>query len=695
MTIGRWGTISFQVPDFLEDIRQSINDVADLLITVLDVALVALNLIKTFALAFLNPILFLIESIMALLEDFLADFRQIGLYITGDWALLDYPETTSVEPAFLEGGFHNLLGGYNEYERRMLSRLTDITDPTRPNVSPSTTCLAAFFYLSVDTSAISKLKAFLESLAAFFNFSYGEVNPQPTPLISQIQYGNSAGSFGNLLSFNTQPPEKAQITWRLSKNTTRYPYNTFSPQAPGGFIVSVSTLPEPIPLKFTRVINDSSTTKNNKGQTQQSRSLEGDCVNTQGEPVFLYGGADSLYNPVSYNDTIASDKVKEGSVQVFGLLPDDSILDLTLLKKDDTYFFQRYFRVESDGLPIFDYSTILNLADLPHHAEVSIEDSKVVLKDLGLASTYYVSICSCDQDTSRDEDSFKWDIPFSIQRANTPNVTLPLTLTGGVTSNTVSPWSPVKSFTRPSHDYHDFYKIVSSALYILILSRIDLKNNEEVSDFNDASLKDVFQEGVTKGRTGLEPFRKVLNTLFPEGFEAYINKSNKDPKMFRVDLKTRVSDYVKRLYDTNAFDPQTVSFLKEQTPNLFDLTIPQLLQSTGFSNQGASVRGLEGEVSFFDLFENDFSYFGFAPNPKSIGLPLDVAESESLTISAREPGFFVKSEKLEFKTVVPPEQAPLEVFNARGIVKKAYVSGADSEGIVLPIVRTTCYLCLL
>ena len=41
MADGEWGTIQLAVPDFLEDLRETINSVAEVLITALDVALAA------------------------------------------------------------------------------------------------------------------------------------------------------------------------------------------------------------------------------------------------------------------------------------------------------------------------------------------------------------------------------------------------------------------------------------------------------------------------------------------------------------------------------------------------------------------------------------------------------------------------------------------------------------------------------
>ena len=99
---GQWGTLQFQMPDFLEDARDAINDVADFLLTFLDIALAALQVVKAFAKSYLDPIAAIVQSIVDIVKAFIDSLKSIGLYITGDWGLMKYP-------------FEDLKGGFQEY----------------------------------------------------------------------------------------------------------------------------------------------------------------------------------------------------------------------------------------------------------------------------------------------------------------------------------------------------------------------------------------------------------------------------------------------------------------------------------------------------------------------------------------------------------------------------------------------------
>ena len=170
---GEWGTISFELPDFLTDVREAINSIAEFLLAFLDIALEALQLIKAFAVGFLDPLAALVQAVIDQINALLDNLKDLGIYITGDWALLEHP-------------YDDLRGGFTEYERRMVARMTDFTDPTRPDVSSAVEVFAAFFYLSVDFSGISRLVQFVRQLLDMFNQSFNPSGSPPVPVVTGI-----------------------------------------------------------------------------------------------------------------------------------------------------------------------------------------------------------------------------------------------------------------------------------------------------------------------------------------------------------------------------------------------------------------------------------------------------------------------------------------------------------------------------
>ena len=135
--MSEWTTVSLDLDPLLEPIKpilQTIDSVLAMIIAILNIVNAILNIIKAFLIGLLDPIRPIIEAIIQEVRNFIHDIRQIGVYITGDWTLCKYP-------------FTDLVGGYGKYEKRMMARLMDSSDPNRPNWSSRSSAVGAFFYV--------------------------------------------------------------------------------------------------------------------------------------------------------------------------------------------------------------------------------------------------------------------------------------------------------------------------------------------------------------------------------------------------------------------------------------------------------------------------------------------------------------------------------------------------------------------
>ena len=253
-TGGKWGTVSFTIPDFLQEVRDAVNDFAELLLTFLEIANLALEFVKAFIKAFIDPLVAIIEAIIAAILEFLRSLKDIGLYITGDWALLGWPP-------------EDLRGGFQGFERRMIARLTDRTDPTRPDVPSTTEVLGFFTYLSVDPTDFERLLNFIITLMKLFGLSFfPDSSSLPVPTIRAIKYGSGALGVDTSFQFKPldealgknvndapqPPPQRCRVTWVTRPASQKHPLNPFPMLGPSGYLVTVSTIPEGIPLKFAR-----------------------------------------------------------------------------------------------------------------------------------------------------------------------------------------------------------------------------------------------------------------------------------------------------------------------------------------------------------------------------------------------------------------------------------------------------------
>ena len=82
--LNEWGKADLIVPDFLKDVRDGVNEVAEFLLTVLNIASDVLDLIKNFVFDFANPINLIIKELLGLVKSLLNDLRNLGVYVYKD-----------------------------------------------------------------------------------------------------------------------------------------------------------------------------------------------------------------------------------------------------------------------------------------------------------------------------------------------------------------------------------------------------------------------------------------------------------------------------------------------------------------------------------------------------------------------------------------------------------------------------------
>lgn len=494
-----WKTTSLQFPDFLEGTRDSVNDFATLLLESLQIANTALDLAKNFILSYTNPLLAIAQAFKAEIEALIEDISKIGLYLTGDWKL---------EP-------NDLVGGFQGYEQRMLSRLLDSEDPTRPDVTNRTRVFAAFFYFNVDISEIGRLYSSIQSLISLFHLKINPPQYLPKPNIVDLKYGRAGQSFFTNFeqSLGRGVPPVYRIYYEAKPPVP--PLNILPPPPPAGFIITVSTVKEGIPILY-----------NNK----PTRDFKGD-------PFLLYGGYDII---------------GDGLPSMVGLLGKEEF-DLSSLKSGDEYLLQRVFYKSEDVFAEWfteRFVSELRYEDMPHRAEVV----DGVLVDRGRATTFYIRIASCSAEVLED---FQVDVTLTEQKAGRDPVLY-------YTANGLSPWSEPKKVVFPSQNTRDYIQALKTALLVLALSRVDAQQSEE------------FEIGKVKSLTGLEQFSFILNHLFDEGSRVY-DKTLSHPLEFRQSLYQKIEDLVERLYETQHQSEYLEQYVVDNTEDLRAVTWNDLL----------------------------------------------------------------------------------------------------------------------
>ena len=616
---GEWGTLSLTPPTAaLNDILAPINSVADFIIAVLDIALLALNLVKTILRSYLDPVVSLVQAIVDELLALARSLEGIGIYFAGDWDLLSYP-------------FEDLKGGFANYERRMIARLTDRTDPTRPDVSSSIQTFAGFLYLSVDGAEIHRLLALMSQLERLFNVSFKPKSPLPTPTITNVIYGSDAtsilnfDSLVNLVRFDPTPPSIARISWKVNPPTTENPLKPFPPLPPKYYLITVSTIPDGIKLYYDRPRSDTDTKAAQDGKKAQPREY-GPVLDRRGVPVVLYGGAQMLaFDKATFgwdSSVDSNGNVLAGRARVYGVMDaaNNSIIPLEHLVYDQpvtqsgggtafqsTVLWQKTFTVDPIETSLQwatdEFTFDLNLDDLPYHATVEMVNGKTQIKGIHRPSTYYVRVATTGPSSINSDAEFEslrnrfiYNLESQAAKENATASGQPFIVNVGKEEDAgqafvLSEWSEPKTLTFSNASTRDYLDAVRAALAVLVLCRVDLTVIDELADLVEAGVLEAAKDGkrmlpdVALKATNLEQYRHLLDFVYPD-FTRAVKAKGGTPAAFRKDLLDRVTQLATDLYQTTGPMPAAEAAVVAATETLRSVKWSEILADRrGATNQ--------------------------------------------------------------------------------------------------------------
>lgn len=657
--VGTWQTVNLGIPDFLEEVREAVDQFFSLLIQILNILLQILEILKTFAIGFLDPIIALIEALLALLEAILNDLRQAGLYLHGDWSLLKGPE------------FRNLLGGFTAYERRMITRLVDRRDPNRPNISSFSACIAVFLYVSVDISALERLIRLIRGILALFTRKI----PLPRSLGAVVQLRATYGYEGAAVTSFAKPgffPTREQlkneklsdafnavnITWRMAPTPGNF-LTTFAQLPPSGFLVEVSTISQGITVQYDKPIKGA-----NEGQEDNKGRDVGTAVNEDGQPIVLFGGYDQLRveDSLQFNEGVTGQgpfrQLKPLSVRVFGVksLSDAAPIQFSDLKDaSGNYYIQKTFYTSGFAGAFFPgkgYGITIPFEEMPFDAEFGYEGGLSKFKPTGRPSKFFVRVRAVSKTIKKPED-FAYDVARVFFDDVGNPVTLPLVqpfpFEEATTPGDAGPLSAPLEIVFPGGATEEYLRCVVSALAVMVLSRADLPvkvgtsstegdaptihtfnypPTEEDLEFEGASSSWSGYEGQARKYTQLEELAGVLTPqlLGRKWRVAKFYESTNNLARWRKRLLARCVNLTNRMYRENrppaSLEEVVVSTCKDLLDFKFDL--------------GES-------VSIIEALSSREVKSGLAPNPLSIGITSpgrNVEQMEDPGLLARAEHFF-------------------------------------------------------
>lgn len=710
-TQGEWGTVQFGIPDFLQDAREDVNNFAEMLIAGLEVLNLALDFVKTFVKAFLDPLAAIIEAIIAEIVAILNDLRQIGIYITGDWALLGMPP-------------EDLRGGYQNYERRMIARMTDRNDPTRPEISSRTKVFGFFAYDSVDVSELERLLNFIANIIRLFGLSFfPDTSRLPVPFIKDTSYSANVFDFRSLIdtltTWDGTPPQKARVTWVTQPASQKHPLNPFPVFGPSGYLVTVSTLEEGIALKYSRPRSNTDQ-KESQGQKVQPREYGSIVGKGSRFPVVLHGGAEMLRlvgSAFEYNRNMENGAPKNGSCQVFGVADPNSnaVIPLEDLGTADrlgelgdgrgaSFLLQRTFLVEStETLAQWfagEYSAVLDIADMPLRARWTRDaEGKLIVTREGPASVYYVRVWSVGGKIADREEVPQWDFRSEIAapQAFTSGQPFFIDMRSGDAA-LGSPSAPRKLTFANAHTA-EYLHALQTALLLLVLTRSDMPFLDEIAAAKTQEVADRYLAGGWAGQgfalkpTGLEVARHLLDRLYPDK-DSLSRPQN--PLVWRADLYRRIKQLALEMYEQTGPMPASEAHVVEATTELRNCTWSQVLKEyprdleSAWREEVLFRLGEGQEPRLLDLFNPDnpmsrLTQFGFCPNIYATGIPEEDVDELFFVpgaLTGREDEFVVWGGgqlQLTFATGSPELTREL-LENAPESLRRIYEKFLDPQG---------------
>jgi len=670
--VGKWQTVSLEVPDFLEPVRQAIDAFFSFLIRILNILLAVLEILKVFMTGLLDPLIAIIEAIKRLIEALLNDLRQLGIYIHGDFYSLDGPD------------FQALKGGYRAYQQRMVARLQDRSDPNRPNISSFSTCIAVFLYVGVDLRGVNRIIQLIKSILSLFSRRF--------PIRSLNQVVRVDATYGydgaTIFSFNksffrgfdfkhedvdeniNSPYNAVNLTWQMAPIPgPTFPDTPIIP--PAGFLVEFSTAEEGIKIVTERVIEGSAQSMTLQNQPARTEIVE--CLDEDGRPVILRGGAQQLdlRGAVNWNDAvdITTGEMKTDAVRVYGIknLNDQAPVQLSDLREGSKHYIQKTFFVgvaQNIFFPGKGFGATFQFDDMPFEAEWKVNSFTKRLQrfnDNRQPEEYFVRVRAVNR-SIKSADGFQYTIDQTSLRDREGPV-LPVARQPDVDLNDLGPPSPVARILFPDASTQLYLRAVAEALAVMALSRSDIPVTlgklgklvnyppgfgDVLADGLIAPFWETYQD-TARRTTGLEDIAKfmMVQVVGRRYVKKFFGEAGANVTKFRKRLFVNCVNLTNRLLTQNLPPLAARKLVIARAEDLLNYQV--LFDDDGFEvtldPDAEPADGFPGG-SLLALLQDRDSSMGIAPNPLSMGIGdtraadrADFAAGDSKVLG-RPPHFF-------------------------------------------------------
>lgn len=654
--VNKWVEGEIALPTELKDLANTVSTILTPIISTLELSNALAQQLKDVAPVFPdNPALAFINGLVENIFNYIDDLRNLGFYLAGDFNLLSWP-------------FKELEGGFNRYERRMISRLMDNRDETRPQFTEESQVVALFCYASApDLDFLAEPLVNLIKFAKLLSVATQNANYLPTPTSVKVLYSNSNIGFQDIISVikSGKLPEKIEISW--SASSVAFSGNPLSKAgaqipAPDGFLIEISTLKDGLPIFYEQPKKDQPPNQIGKTVTEK-----GQLKNPDGKPLSIFGGIKQLDVPNAFDYLATQDSqgflnpekrrifAKINNVNIPLSLIDDSILQKTFYVDSKDLLIRKLMTPKEDV-----FRVEIPLKDLPRQATFERDGISAKKKIGDISGTYYVKIRAVGSAiqnpndfryTIQETDFLKAGIVQANYKETSENITPSEKVDFGVPSTATS-------FVIPHRNTSLFLESLTCALVVLLLSRSDLpvitnlmanKNLPSelvaLSGLVEDALADEMLQGksntvlqdVAAKETGLEGFSEIRKNLF-EGI--FVRDLFKQERLSQVSFRQAIFNACQKVA-SNLYQKMNPSASVEKS----FVEKSALLRSWKWKDSKnveiGNFRSLFPNTTILESMQSFETNSGVAANPFSIGLPEDkeIDVFYSSAMGSRKDGF--------------------------------------------------------
>jgi hypothetical protein len=362
-----------------KEIKQQTDAVFEVILLGFELVNTVLDLIASFLLDITNPLKPVIELILSILESLINDIKKAGFYYTYDKGF-----TEDIAQYF---------GGYPAYEDRIIKKLLNKDDYTRPDFSADTSLFAINFFAGVGLEGIEGIykniiKPISQLLALLKKGGDEDKASSPKNLETSLYKGGLLKYEVDFKSSFTEDslPDGVKVKWQLKGQPSDNPFFPRPYLAPKEFLIAISTRNknEKIGYLKTRTLDS------NEGEKGQDSKTEVKLIeNPRQIPANLLPLVLSKSQPLADDAEVVGLEVKNSNLKTedyrYAVLAEEDVY----LNKAEGVSLKDAYRVYSLEVPDNEIFGFLNDPDF--EAYLPLEEMKIGNK---LADDYYVSVYS-------------------------------------------------------------------------------------------------------------------------------------------------------------------------------------------------------------------------------------------------------------------------------------------------------------